>query len=284
MEWTHVTSIDELKKLGKLKDVSAKIAQDLNRDKVPKNRWDKLFKYIMEMQADKNIEEPQTETNSAEITIEPENILEVHTSTDEAIKPPIDEKASKWKLIQSIEEIRKPGAVFRTEVEAFMADNPQVKVKPRGWDALWQWIQAIKVEDKTEVRTEVKAEAKTETQNKEKHVESDVVEEIEQEETQEETQEQETIQAVETEVSKDDSLYFKDAASEMIFYLLELKGEQRLEKLGVNKQHYHDKKIAGDWMKNTMKCIHPDQCTHIKSSEATIELNKMYGEMMRYAK
>ncbi|MGL4737244.1 MAG: hypothetical protein ACRCW2_07265 [Cellulosilyticaceae bacterium] len=80
------------------------------------------------------------------------------------------------------------------------------------------------------------------------------------------------------------SAYFSSEASEILFYLLELDGEQRLKRLGVTKLHYKDKKYANEWKKKMMKAIHPDQSTHIKATEGTIELNKMYEEMIRYAK
>ncbi len=80
---------------------------------------------------------------------------------------------------------------------------------------------------------------------------------------------------------KEDDLYFKGTAEKYIYYLLELQGDERLKKLGVNKMHYVDKEIAAKWKKNIAKVIHPDNCHHIKAKEAMETLNKLYGEMIR---
>lgn len=80
------------------------------------------------------------------------------------------------------------------------------------------------------------------------------------------------------------SNYFKDESSEIIYCILELQGEARVQKLGINRLHYVDKQYAREWKNKLIKVIHPDQCTHVNANEATIELNKLYGEMIKYAK
>lgn len=90
-----------------------------------------------------------------------------------------------------------------------------------------------------------------------------------------------------TDIAKVDtyqSPYFKDELSEIIFYLLELDGEVKFKKLGITKLHYKDKKEANQWKNDLMKKIHPDQNNHLYAEEATKELNKMYGSMIKFAK
>lgn len=76
-------------------------------------------------------------------------------------------------------------------------------------------------------------------------------------------------------------IYFKGETERYIFFLLELDGEQRLEKLGVNRVHYSNKEIADKWRNGIAKIIHPDVCSHIKAEEAMAELNEMYREMLK---
>lgn len=76
-------------------------------------------------------------------------------------------------------------------------------------------------------------------------------------------------------------LYFKGEAEKYIFYLLELDGKQRLDKLGINKLHYAKKEIASKWRNNIAKLIHPDVCNHPNAEKAISELNDMYKEMIK---
>ena len=46
MDWKQVQSVEELKILGKLKEVASCISSDLGGEVVPKNSWDKLWAYI----------------------------------------------------------------------------------------------------------------------------------------------------------------------------------------------------------------------------------------------
>lgn len=81
---------------------------------------------------------------------------------------------------------------------------------------------------------------------------------------------------------KDDyqDLYFKSQISKTIFYLLELDGEDRLEKLGINRLHYIEKEKADEWRKKLIKKVHPDICNHPKAQEAFIKVNYLYKEMI----
>lgn len=73
--------------------------------------------------------------------------------------------------------------------------------------------------------------------------------------------------------------YFISKAAEYIFYLLELDGEARLEKLGITKMHFVSKDKAKNWRNNIAKIIHPDKCNHKMAREATAKLSKIYMEL-----
>lgn len=77
-----------------------------------------------------------------------------------------------------------------------------------------------------------------------------------------------------------DDLYFKGIAEKYIFFLLELDGKQRLDKLCVNRLHYAKKEIANKWRNDIAKIIHPDICHHPNAEKAMSELNDMYKEMI----
>ena len=66
--------------------------------------------------------------------------------------------------------------------------------------------------------------------------------------------------------------YFVTKGSMYEFFLLELEGDQRLNKLGVTKQHYFDNVLATKWYEKIDK--------EIKSKEAKEQLQTMYGKMI----
>ena len=74
--------------------------------------------------------------------------------------------------------------------------------------------------------------------------------------------------------------YFNSQASEYIFYLTELDGEQRLKKLGVSATHFSSKKAAKTWHNQISKVIHPDVCSHQKAAIAMAKLNDLYQQMV----
>lgn len=80
---------------------------------------------------------------------------------------------------------------------------------------------------------------------------------------------------------KYESNYFKSKDAEIIYYLLELEGSFRLEKLGVNKSHYSNKIKATTWRNELVKIIHPDKCKHPLANEAMAKLISMYENMVR---
>ena len=66
--------------------------------------------------------------------------------------------------------------------------------------------------------------------------------------------------------------------------MLEREGEVSLKKLGITNRHYKDKEQAKEWKMQLIKKIHPDQSKHPMAEEATKELNKLYGSMIKFAK
>lgn len=84
----------------------------------------------------------------------------------------------------------------------------------------------------------------------------------------------------ETSQPADLSGYFNSRASEYIFYLTELDGEQRLKKLGVSATHFSSKKAAKTWHNQISKVIHPDVCSHQKAAIAMAKLNDLYQQMV----
>lgn len=194
MDWRNAQSEEELRSLGKLKEVAHLISADLQGKHVPKGSWSKLLEFVQNFRNEPENEGPQKR---------------------------------QWQTVASVEELKTLGS-FKVVKKMITEDLKPKKVVARGWEELYKCI---------------KPQEPPYTSN-----------------------------------------YFKDEISEKLFYLLELEGELRLKKLGITKLHYKDKESATEWKRNMMKIIHPDQNTHIKATEGTIELNKMYEEMMRYAK
>ena len=74
--------------------------------------------------------------------------------------------------------------------------------------------------------------------------------------------------------------YFNSLASEYIFYLVELDGKDRLNKLKVNRKFYSNKKLAKSWRDKIAKEIHPDKCSIPQAKEAIAKLNQLYEGMI----
>ena len=207
MDWKQVQSVEELKILGKLKEVASCISSDLGGEVVPKNSWDKLWAYI----ADKR--SPQ-----AEVTAVP------------------SQKQNTLLDVTCLQDLKKYGSFkeVKAQLEALLH---LPKIVAKGWAELYAVIE-----------------------KQPKAKEEPVV------------------------VASYESLYFKDEVCEIIFYLLGLEGEVRLKKLGITNRHYKDKEQANEWKMQLIKKIHPDQSKHPMAEEATKELNKLYGSMIKFAK
>ena len=74
--------------------------------------------------------------------------------------------------------------------------------------------------------------------------------------------------------------YFISPAVEYIFYLIELDGETRIKKLKITPHLFKSPKAAKSWRDKISKLIHPDLCSHSKSSEAMMKLNELYQQMI----
>ena len=84
----------------------------------------------------------------------------------------------------------------------------------------------------------------------------------------------------EKESSTWDDPFFKSEEAMYIFYLTQLDGEARADKLGINKIHYGSETAARRWMQNIAKHVHPDNSTHPYARQASEELNGIYAGML----
>ena len=83
-----------------------------------------------------------------------------------------------------------------------------------------------------------------------------------------------------TDSTVNDRGYFTTQASEYIFYLTELDGEARMNKLGITATHFSSKRKAKTWRDHISKVIHPDVCKHVHASDAMAQLNDLYNQMV----
>lgn len=74
--------------------------------------------------------------------------------------------------------------------------------------------------------------------------------------------------------------YFKSEEDEIIFYLLEMEGKKRSEKLGITRACFINEKEAKKWRNRISKKIHPDKTNNKNATEATAKLNQLYKEMI----
>jgi len=75
--------------------------------------------------------------------------------------------------------------------------------------------------------------------------------------------------------------YFKGEAERYIFFLLEMDGEARKQKLKINRLNYSDKAYAKKWKDSIAKIVHPDNCKHPLAEAAYTELTEMYKGMIK---
>lgn len=79
-----------------------------------------------------------------------------------------------------------------------------------------------------------------------------------------------------------ESVYFTSKEAEYIFYLLELDGKNRAEKLNISMKCYSNKSEAKRWRDSIAKVIHPDICKNPRAKEAVLKLNQLYEDMIRF--
>lgn len=77
-----------------------------------------------------------------------------------------------------------------------------------------------------------------------------------------------------------ESVYFNSKEAEYIFYLLELDGKHRADKLNITMKCYSNKNEAKIWRDSIAKVIHPDKCKNERANEAICKLNQLYGDMV----
>lgn len=75
--------------------------------------------------------------------------------------------------------------------------------------------------------------------------------------------------------------YFKTEAAKIIFYLVELDGEERMKRLNITRNHYYSKELARAWMSSIQRIVHPDVCDHPYAAKATHNLIELYKSMTR---
>jgi putative uncharacterized protein FNV0883 len=74
-----------------------------------------------------------------------------------------------------------------------------------------------------------------------------------------------------------EDLYFINEATRIIFGLVELNGKQQLDFLGVDLEHYSNKKLANEWYTETKENLRGS--THPKLETALANLEKLYKGM-----
>ena len=74
-----------------------------------------------------------------------------------------------------------------------------------------------------------------------------------------------------------EDLYFINEATRIIFGLVELNGKQQLDFLGVDLEHYSNKKLANEWDTETKENLRGS--THPKLETALANLEKLYKGM-----
>ncbi len=73
-------------------------------------------------------------------------------------------------------------------------------------------------------------------------------------------------------------LYFKNSEARLIFGLAELEGKAQLDLLGIDLEHYSNKKLAKEWYTETKENLRGS--THPKLETALKNLEKLYKGMI----
>lgn len=74
-----------------------------------------------------------------------------------------------------------------------------------------------------------------------------------------------------------EDLYFKNEEVRIIFGLAELGGKQQMDFLGIDLEHYSNKKLANEWYTETKEKISGSK--HPKLETALANLEKLYKGM-----
>ncbi len=160
-----------------------------------------------------------------------------------------------WIHVLTVDELKKLGK-FKEVKEQIKTDvGTTIKISGRGWKDLYQSIQSFKeIISKLQLSDmPIAHESKGEPQ----------------------------LVITDEETEKNTTEYFSTKACEYIFYLVELDGKLRMDKLGITPALFSNKKTAKRWRDHISKVIHPDHCQHQRASEAMAELNQLYNQMTR---
>lgn len=82
----------------------------------------------------------------------------------------------------------------------------------------------------------------------------------------------------------DDNDYFKSESHEIIYYLLELDGKERMKKLDVAEVYYYDKDMAKIWYHELTKKIHPDKVSNLDKDIATKAMSTLTAIYVRMSR
>lgn len=74
-----------------------------------------------------------------------------------------------------------------------------------------------------------------------------------------------------------EDLYFISETTKIIFGLVKLEGKQQLDFLGIDYEHYSNKKLANEWYTETKEKISGSK--HPKLETALANLEKLYKGM-----
>lgn len=154
-----------------------------------------------------------------------------------------------WFNVESVEDLKNLGKFNEVRSKIKCDGGATIHVSGRGWNDLFSAIKELK---------ETVQKLKLNTIG-EKRVE-------------------EELQASHVKIST--NVYFKTRADEYIFYLIELDGEQQMNKLEITPAHFSSKRKAKAWRNEISKIIHPDVCQHVYASQAMAQLNDIYEQML----
>ena len=76
------------------------------------------------------------------------------------------------------------------------------------------------------------------------------------------------------------SMFFKNQGVEYAFYLTELDGKSRMEKLDVRRFHYSNKKYATDWKNKISEKLQSEEMPNELREKAIKKLEEIYNNMI----
>ena len=152
-----------------------------------------------------------------------------------------------WMNASNVEELKKLGKFkeVREQIKQDINADKMIKISGRGWKELYQSIQKFK-----ETISKLQGKDSSRVNNQ-----TEII------------------------IPHENHIYFATQVCEYIFYLVELDGKLRMDKLGITPTLFSNKKAAKQWRDKISKAIHPDHCLHEKANEAMAQLNALYHQM-----